>query len=468
MKTQRPPIVTVLGHVDHGKTTLLDAIRKTNIAAREAGGITQGIGASQIETKEGKITFVDTPGHAAFSKMRARGAKIADIAILVVAADDGMMPQTKEALDYILANKIPMIVAFTKMDLPSANIEKARGQLEQEGVYFEGRGGQTSSVEVSGKTGKGIDELLELIYLTAGVSEISGDAVAPLSASVIETNKDKRGTLVSVVVKEGTLKVHDDISAGAETTRVKGLFNEKGAPVKEAEPGYPVAILGFTESPEVGSVITLAGSINTPKVNKEKENKKVLEGQLGIILKAQTAGALEAINALLPKDAIILSSAIGDVSESDVFFAKTAGAIIVTFEAKVSSAVAKLADTEGVEIASFKIIYELSQFVEKKIKDLTIAVLGKAQILAEFPFNKIRVAGCKILEGRIQKSDNIVLMRGEKQIGEAKVVSVRRGKNDISEAKAGEECGVIISPQLDFQKDDILVATVGARAKKVK
>lgn len=461
MKESRPPIVTVLGHVDHGKTSLLDAVRKTSVAAREAGGITQGIGASQVETPEGKITFVDTPGHAAFSKMRARGAKVADIAILVVAADDGMMPQTREALKYILENKIPFIVAFTKVDLPTANIERVRGQLEAEQVFFEGRGGQTPAVEVSSKTGQGIDELLEMIHLVAGVSEFTADSESPLLASVIETNKDKRGTIVSVVVKEGTLKVGDEISTSGFLAKVKGLFDEKNKPTKAAFPGDPVAILGFTDVPEVGSDVIAKGGASTSKSGETSAVKRLKVGkeQLGIVLKAQTAGALEAIAAMLPEDAIVLHSSVGDITESDVFFAKTSGAIIVAFEAKPSGAVQKLAETDAVEIATFRIIYELGEFVAKKIEEVKSTVLGKAEILAEFPFNRTRVAGSKVIEGRIKKNDAILVMRGEKQIAQTKVVSLRRGKNDLDEAKVGEECGIILSPLPDFEKNDILVAT---------
>lgn len=453
---KRPPIVTVLGHVDHGKTTLLDAIRKTNIAAREAGGITQGIGASEVNTPSGQITFVDTPGHAAFSSMRARGAKIADIVLLVVAADDGLMPQTREALRYIKENSIPMIVVFTKTDLPSANVERARGQLEQEEIFFEGRGGSTSSVEVAAREGRGIKELLELITLMAEVNEVSADPEAPLEAYVIETNKDKRGVMVSVVVRAGTLRVGDDVSAEAVSARVKGLFDSFGKSVKSVTPGMPVAILGFTQSPEVGAKL-VHGTVSRQEEHK-KGVKKVGKGQIGIVLKATTAGALEAILASLSPDVVVLDWAIGEVTESDVFFAKTAGAMILTFEAKVPAQVKKLAETEDVEISEFKIIYELMEYADERVKAGHAVVLGRAEILASFPFNKTLVAGCKVMEGRINKTDKVTLMRGETELGRAKIVSMRRGKNELSEARAGEECGVIISPLLQFAKGDILVA----------
>lgn len=459
MKQKRSPIVTVLGHVDHGKTTLLDAIRKTSVASREAGGITQSIGASQIVTPEGEITFVDTPGHAAFAAMRSRGAKVADIVLLVVAADDGPMPQTKEALGYIKENKIPYIVVLTKVDLPSANIERARGQLESEEVFFEGRGGNVSSVEVSAKAGKGINELVDLIHLMAAVNDISADADANLEAYVIETNKDKRGTIVSVVVKNGTLKVGDEISIEGIKTNVKGLFDENDKPVKAALPGTPVAILGFTHNPQAGSKV-IKGKNDEPSKEdyRSQKIKKVGKDQIGLVVKAETAGSLEAINASLPGDAVVLSSSIGDVTESDVFFAKSTGATIIVFEARVPTQVRKLAETEDVEISTFGVIYEMLKFVEDKIKGGRVVVLGKAEVLAIFPYERTKVAGCKMVEGRIQKSDSLILKRGEKELGKAKIVSMRRAKNEISEAKVGEDCGIILSPLLSFEKGDILVA----------
>lgn len=459
MKEKRPPVVTVLGHVDHGKTTLLDSIRKTSVASREAGGITQSIGASQISTPSGPITFVDTPGHAAFAAMRSRGARVADIVLLVVAADDGPMPQTKEALGYVKENNIPFIVVFTKTDLPSANVERARGQLEALEVFFEGRGGNVSSVEVSARAGKGIDELIELINLMAEVNDVSGDADAALEAFVIETNKDKRGTMVSLVVKNGTLKVGDEISAEGIKTSVKGLFDHLGSPVKEALPGVPVALRGFTEAPSAGALVSRIGeAAESLKAAKIERIKKVGAHQIGLVLKAATSGALEAIMASLSPDAIVLSAGIGDVTESDVFFAKSAGATIVVFESRVPSQVKKLAETEGVTVETFRIIYEMLQFVEEKIKAGQLSVLGKAQVLAIFPYEKTKVAGCKVVEGRIQKSDKLLLMRVEKELGSTKIVSMRRGKNEISEAKVGEECGLILSPLLPFEKDDIILA----------
>lgn len=457
MMKPRPPIVTVLGHVDHGKTSLLDALRKTSVATREAGGITQGIGASRLVTPEGEITFVDTPGHAAFSAMRARGARVADIAILVVAADSGVMPQTKEAIGYVKENAIPFIVAFTKVDLPSANVEQVKSQLMEEGIFLEGMGGEVPFVEVSVKQDKGIKEIVELILLLAGVTEIRADPEAPLRASIIETNRDKRGTLVSAVIKEGTLRVGDEISAGAALAKVKGLFDDNNRPVRKASPGEPVLIMGFAEVPEVGVEITEKREDGVPPKT-PKRPPKVKSGELAIILKTRSVGPIEAVIAGLPEGVVVLQSSVGEVTESDVFLAKATGAMIIAFEAGVPANVKRLAETEGVEIARFDIIYEIFDYLKEKRSAGQKSVLGRARILAEFPFDKTKVAGCRIVEGVVHVQDRVVLVRGEKELGEAKIVSMRREKNALREAKAGEECGVVMAPLLPFEKGDILVA----------
>lgn len=454
----RPPIVTVLGHVDHGKTTLLDAIRKTRVAEREAGGITQGIGAVQIETPQGLVTFVDTPGHSTFSGMRARGAKIADIVLLIVAADDGVMPQTEEAISYIHENQIPTIVVVSKIDLPSANIEKALSQLEEKGIYLEGRGGQIPYVPVSAKQKSGIEELLEMISLMAGVNEIQADSEGELSGSVIETNRDKRGIVVSVVIKNGTLKVGDNVSANGISAKVKSLFDAEGKTLSNAVPGSAVAILGFSEIPLVGATVVRGSAVSAAQVD-VAHIIKPKEGQLPLVVKSKTAGALEAIIASLPKEAAVVSSSVGEVSDSDIFSAKNTGAIVVTFELKTPNMVKKLAETENVDLQTFDVVYDLLKFVKEKIQEGQAVILGKAEILDEFSYDKKRVAGCKIIEGRIKKEDKLLLMRGDKEIGSAKIASMRREKNNLAEAKAGEECGILITPQLFFEKGDILLAT---------
>lgn len=461
-KQFRPPIVTILGHVDHGKTTLLDTIRDTHIADREAGGITQSIGASQITTPEGNITFIDTPGHAAFSTMRERGAKVADIAILVVAADDGPMPQTKEALEYIRISETPYIIALTKIDLPSANIDSSMGKMEQLGVSFEGRGGDVPFVKVSSKTKEGITDLLEMIHLVAQVREISADDEASVEAIVIETNKDQRGPVVSAVVRNGTLKVGDDVMAGGQVARVRGLFNDKNISVKEALPGEPVVMLGFAELPEVGQTIVSkqAGQMagHSVTLRQGTDVPDVDEGQLPVLLKAQTAGSLEALAASMPDDVIVMRSDVGEVTENDVFFAKTAEAKIVCFESKVPARVQKLSETEGVEVISFKIIYELIQYLEQEVEKRKTKIQGLADILDIFPFNNMKVAGSKVRQGTIKVKDKPVILRNGEEVGHVTIVSIRKQKNEVNEVKEGEECGILFKPQLNFQPGDMIVS----------
>ena len=457
---KRPPIVVVLGHVDHGKTTLLDAIRKTSFAKKEAGGITQGIGASTVSVGSGdKVTFIDTPGHAAFTKMRSQGAEVSDIAVLVIAADDGVKPQTKEAIEVIRDSKIPYIIAMTKTDLPTASIETVKNQLEKEGILMEGRGGDVPVISVSGKTGKGIEELLEMIILVSEVSEVKGDPESPMEAVVIETRKDKKGPLVSTVTRNGTLKVGKDIYTENQSIRVKGLFDFKGNPTKKILPGEPAMILGFITLPAVGSLITDSKEFLTG-VQKSGYGKKVevMEGQLPLVIKAKTAGSLEAIIENLPEKVVALEYSEGDVNESDIFVAKVAGAKIVAFESGVSGSVKKLAETEGVEIREYDVIYKIFEDLEEITKEKEKVILGKAKVLEIFPFNNKKVAGSKVVEGRIARSDSVSIERDDKAIGNVKIISMKKEKKDIEVAKTGEEFGLIFAPQLDFMVGDVIVS----------
>ncbi|HEX6976953.1 MAG TPA: translation initiation factor IF-2 [Patescibacteria group bacterium] len=456
MEISRAPIVVVLGHVDHGKTSLLDAVRKTNVTAREAGGITQKIGASEIKTKDGKkITFIDTPGHALFSAMRLRGAKYADIALLIVAGDDGVAPQTKEALTIIREEKIPFIVVITKTDLPTASTETALQQLEKEGVYFEKRGGDTSYIEVSAKTGKGIEDLLDLISLVSEVSDVKSDPEGELSATVLETSKDKKGLLVSVVVINGKLKVGDTVYAGKIEGKIKGLFNDLGKAVKELNPGEPGQILGFSELAPTGATIKSKPyeiNENLSRTNGEKESR------VKIYVKAKTAGGLEALIGNLPKGVYVVGSSVGDLNENDVFLAKAADASIFIFEAKTPSSVSKLADTEGVAIERFDIIYALIERLTDLVTSGETKILGRAQVVASFPFNGKKVAGCKVVEGVIKKQDRLELQRGESTIGSVRVTSIRKQKDEVNQVRQGEECGILFEPQLDFKVADMLLS----------
>lgn len=464
----RPPIVVVLGHVDHGKTTLLDNVRNTKVTEREAGGITQGIGASQVTSKQGrKITFIDTPGHATFSKMRTRGAQVADIAILVVAVNDGVKPQTLEALKFIKDANIPFIVVASKTDIKTANVKTVQRQLEKEDVKFESQGGDVPLVGVSGKMGEGIDNLLEMILLVAEINEINGDPKEKLDAVVIETSIDKKGPLVSAVLRNGSLKVGDSIVAGKNSVKTRGLFDDSGKSVKKSLPGDPVQILGFSSLPPVGTRITFqADEINTGKeVKKRSVSQNFEKGKLPIVIKTKTQGALEDILKIIPEDIAVVASGVGDVNETDVFNAKSASlakeniiARIIVFEAKVPKNVLKLADTEGVGIERFEIVYKLFDRLDEILNKKKVVISGKAKILAFFPYNDKKVVGCKVVEGKITRSDKILLMRDKKELGKARFSSMKKQKEDVTQVKAGEEFGALLKPQLDFKVGDMIVS----------
>jgi len=440
---KRNPIAVVLGHVDHGKTTLLDAIRKTNVASREAGGITQSIGASVVNG----ITFIDTPGHAAFSKMRSRGGSVADIAVLVVACDDGVAPQTKEALKIIKDAGIPYVVAAAKIDIAGVDPEVVRSELEKEKVTFEGKGGETPFVPVSAKNGQGIPELLETILLVSEVKEIKGDSGASLEAVVIESFKDKRGLVVNLIIRNGTLKVASDVTIADFSGRVRALFNDKGESVKESFPGEPVQVIGLEQSNSVVPKKVLGDA------------RRLAEDELPIIIKASNAGALEAVISSLPSKVVVVDEGIGEVTSSDVITAKTGNARIFAFESRLPNDVLKLTEAEGVKCERFEIIYELIQRLEEILKGGKVEILGKANILATFPFNNKKVAGCKVTEGKISKGDKLILVRDEKEIGKAKATSIKKQKTEVAQVGQGEEFGVILDPQLDFLAGDVLVSS---------
>ena len=458
----RPPIVVVLGHVDHGKTTLLDAIRKTNVTAKEAGGITQKIGASVVETNEGKkITFIDTPGHAAFTKMRGRGAKVADIAVLVVAQDDGVQPQTREALEIIKELNLPFVVAGTKADVAGTNPESLKGQLEKEGIFFEGRGGDVPFVSVSAKTNTGVKELLDTLSLMADVAELKGDPNAPLEAVVIESGKDKMGSTASVIVRNGSVKVGQVIFAEKLECRVRALFDDKGTPIKEVNPGFPAKVIGFSDVPTVGASIT--NEPHEPQKIEEKvrgkfDLRRLKDDETPVIIKADNAGSLEAIIASLPPKVVVVGSGVGDVTSSDIIDAKTGNAYVFAFESKIPADIVKLAEAEKIKVERFQIIYELLQKLDEILKKGKVEVLGKAEILASFPFNNKKVAGCKVVSGRITKGDALILQRNEKEIGKAKAASIRKQKIEVASVGQAEEFGVILDPQLDFSIGDVLLS----------
>ncbi len=457
----RSPIVTILGHVDHGKTTLLDFIRKTNVAKKEAGGITQGIGASVIETKEKKkITFIDTPGHAAFANMRSRGASVADIAVLVVAGEEGIKPQTKEALNLILDAKIPYVVAVTKIDLPTASLDNVRGQMEKLGIAFEGRGGNVPIVGVSGRTGEGVENLLEVISLTSEIYGLDGNSNDPLEAVVIETRKDKGGPSASIVVRSGKIGVGQDIIAETVKARIRGIFDFRGASVKEISSGEPGLVLGFSELPEVGSRIWSSSRKCDERIEKTKSAVATsnADTKLSIVLKTQSTGSCEAVLGNLPPEVMVVSSGIGDVTEGDIFLAKSTGSVIFAFEVKVSPSILKVAENEGVSVETFDIVYEMFEKMETIIKECTVEIKGMAEIIASFPYEGKKVAGCKIKSGSISKDDKLILFRGEEEIGSVRIISIRKGKQEVQEVKQGEECGILFAPQLDFKASDMITS----------
>jgi translation initiation factor IF-2 len=470
----RPPIVVVLGHVDHGKTTLLDAIRKTNVASKEAGGITQAIGASVVETKEGKkITFIDTPGHAAFGRMRSRGAKVADIAVLVVAQDDGVQPQTREALQIIKDSNLPFVVAGTKADIAGVSPEKLRGELEKEGVFFEGRGGQTPFVSVSAKTNTGVTDLIEILVLMSEVAGFKGDPNAELEAVVIESGKDKMGPTASVVVRQGSIKVGETIYAEEKECKVRALFDDKGKSIKEVMPGFPAKVFGFTQVPPVGALVSkkpligpLTDGLRVDKgvgVQRQKARgafdlRRLQDDEVPVILKAGSAGSLEAIINSLPPKIVVVDSGVGDITSSDVINAKTGNAFIFAFESKIPKDVFRLATAEKVRTERFDVIYKLLERLDEILRKDKKEILGKAEILASFPFDHKKVAGCKVIYGRISKGDELILNRGEKEVGKAKAISIRKQKVEVSSVGQSEEFGIIFDPQLDFQVHDVLLS----------
>jgi translation initiation factor IF-2 len=477
-----PPVVAVLGHVDHGKTTLLDAIRKTNVAGGEYGGITQKIGASEIEVdndgKKRKITFIDTPGHEAFFQMRGRGVQAADVGILVVSSVDGVMPQTKESIALLKNSKIPFIVALTRSDDPSKLPDKAKQQLLGEQVMLEGFGGDVPVIEVSGKTGHNVKELLDLILL---IYELKREAnFYPFSSNgafmgiVIESKMDQNsGPRATVVVKNGRLKVREAIYSDDAKGKVRSLLSDKGKSLQEANVGEAVEVLGFEKVPQVGSVVSntpkivevLAYKEEGPQVIKEVTSPFDVEEKklLSIVLCADTQGSLEAIIHSISGDNVkFVVQKTGDIEVSDILFAKSTGAIVLGFNIRLKPEMEKLARTEKVLVKTYTIIYEMideiNDFVQGKLDALREDIMGIAKILAKFPYEKTQVCGIKVSEGRIAKGDKVRLMRDDETVGESHVQSVRQGKEQASKIETGKEGGIILSPFLDFTIGDVLIS----------
>ena len=488
---KRPPIVAVMGHVDHGKTSLLDAFRKTNVVAGEAGGITQSIGAYQISFNGEKITFIDTPGHAAFTQMRARGAKATDIAILVVAADDGVMPQTIEAINHIKAAGVPIIVAINKMDKPEAKPERIKQQLAENGVLPEEWGGDAICVPISAKTGMGLDDLKQTILLVSEMQELKANPNKMATAVVIEAELDKnRGPVASIIVQNGTLHVGDSIMSGLTYGKVRAMFNDKGKSIKEAGPSTPVEILGFNDVPSSGDQVyaveeTLSKQVIQERIDKIKKERaehssgvtldnfmnRVQEGtlkNLNIIIKADTIGSVEALKSALlairneEAKVNIIHSGAGAVTESDVILAQTTGSIIICFNQKPVSKAKVLAETSKVQIKEYKIIYEV-------VDDITAAIngmmsvkyeekyIGSAEIRMVFKLSTAgKVAGSYIKDGKATRNAIAVVKHEGEEIGKTTVESLKIVKDEKAEVNKGFECGIKLKDNIDFKEGDII------------
>lgn len=482
----RPPVVTVMGHVDHGKTTLLDVIRKTNVTAREAGAITQHIGAYQALVDGRKITFLDTPGHEAFTAMRARGAQATDIVTLVVAADDGVMPQTVEAINHAKAAKVPIVVAINKIDRPDANLERIKQQLADLGLVIEEWGGDIVCVPISAKQGQGISDLLENLFLVADILELKADPDSAAEGVIIEAKLDKtKGPLATLLVQKGTLKRGDAVVAGSAWGKIKAMFDDKGKQVHKAEPSTPVEVLGLNEVAKAGDLFTVLPDEHEARsiVEKQKHprsrpilslsalSSQISGGQvkeLNIVLKTDVDGSIEPIKTSVERlgtektKARVIHAASGSITESDVLLASASKGIIIGFDAPTTPGATQLADVEAVGIHHYDIIYKLIEDVDKTLKGMlqpTYAEVlsGRAEVRAVFPRGKVKkVAGAYVTEGKAGRDAQVKILRQNKVIGESRVSSLKRFKEDVTEVSAGLECGLGIEGALDFQIGDVI------------
>ena len=488
----RPPVVTVMGHVDHGKTSLLDCIRNTHVQTHEAGGITQHIGAYQVNCKGKKIVFLDTPGHEAFTAMRARGAQITDIAILVVAADDGVMPQTIEAIHHAKSAGVPIIVAINKIDKPGANPDRVKQELMEQGLVPEEYGGDTIMVPVSAKKQIGIDDLLEMVLLVAEVKELKANPNRDARGVIVEAKLDKgRGPVATVLVQNGTLRIGDSVVCGTTYGKVRAMVNDRGENVKKAGPSVPVEILGLNDVPEAGDILAVleekqARSIAEARIERQRNNlikcKKVSlddlfhqiqQGDikdLYIVIKADVQGSVEALSSSLLKlnknDEVrvsIVHSGVGAVYESDAMLASASNALIIAFNVRPDANARKLADTENIDIRTYRVIYDaindvkdaMSGMLKPKYKEV---VQGRVEIRQVMKFSKALVAGSYVLEGKICNNSKIRIIRDNIEIFDGEIDSLRRFKDEVKEVNAGYECGISIVDFRDFKEGDIIEA----------
>ncbi len=490
----RPPVVTIMGHVDHGKTSLLDAIRETEVAAGEAGGITQHIGAYQVHHDEKTITFLDTPGHAAFTAMRARGAKVTDVVVVVVAADDGVMPQTREAIDHARAADVPMLIAVNKIDKEGANPEKVRGELAQMEITSEEWGGDTVFCEVSAKTREGLDNLLDMILLVTELEELAANPNADASGNVIESQLDPgRGPVVTVLVQRGTLRVGDSLVAGPQWGRVRAMHDFTGKAVSEAVPGMPVEVLGFDGVADAGEFVqTVEGDRQARQMAGERAHRlktealarrqgrkvsldevfaRAQEGEikeLNIVLKADVAGSLEALQdelAKVPQERVsinVIHSQTGGINESDVMLASASDAIIIGFNVRPLLDAKRAAAREGVDVRTYSVIYKITEDLRNAMEGLLDAVeveetIGEALVKQTFKASKVgRIAGCIVAEGKAVRTASVRLIREGTVIWTGELGSLRRFKDNVQEVEEGQECGIVLEGYADVKEDDVL------------
>jgi translation initiation factor IF-2 len=491
----RPAVVTVMGHVDHGKTSLLDRIRETRVAADEAGGITQHIGAYQVDVdvdgEPRKITFLDTPGHEAFTAMRARGAQATDIAVLVVAADDGVMPQTAEAIDHARAAKVPIVVALNKMDRPDINPDRVKQQLAEKDVVVEEYGGDVPLVPVSARTGQGIDDLLTTIALMADIAELKADPNRPAAGLVVEAKLDKsRGPVATVLVQRGTLHMGDVVVIGSVTGKLRALFNDKGKRIKSAGPSTPVEVLGLSGVPAAGDRLTVVPDEKTARqqaalfqraerspsgvagdVSLEDIFTRMKDGEvrdLNLVVKADVQGSIEPLVTSLQSlqeeglRVKVIGSGTGNVTESDVMLASASKAIIVAFNVRAEPGARSAAETQRVDIRFYDVIYNVVDDVRKALVGMLgprfrEVVHGHAEIRQIFPVRRGgAAAGCLVLDGRILRSDSARVKRGDRVLWEGKIATLRRIKDDVREVDAGMECGIVLDGYSDFREGDVI------------
>jgi translation initiation factor IF-2 len=493
--TVRPPVVTVLGHVDHGKTSLLDKIRQANVAAGEAGGITQKIGAYTVERGDRRITFVDTPGHEAFTAMRARGARVTDVAVLVVAADDGVMPQTKEAIDHVRAAKVPIVVAMNKMDKGDAQPERVKQQLSELGLQPVDWGGNIEMVPVSAKTGEGIDKLLETVLLEADIRELRANANRRATGVVIESSLDRgRGAVATVLVQNGTLRVGDVIVAGGTFGKVRALIDDKGKQVKKAGPSIPVSVMGLADVPAAGDSLQVVSDERVAREAAEKrksrrrdvriaatDSQKVsletfmsmpTEGRktLNLIIKADGQGSVEALRARmesLSNDDVeirVIHGGVGAISPNDVNLANASGAVLIGFNIRPDETAKRLAEQDGVDLRFYQVIYEIEDDLKKAVRGMLAPVereitLGRAEVRQVFKVSKVgTIVGCYVTSGKIARNAKVRIIRDGTVVFDGEVESLRRFKDDVREVAEGFECGIQIAKFQDLKERDVIEA----------